>query len=491
MKTKGLSITAVLLIVGMALAACGEVSEQGSKEQTQPQGSTESTQNEAQTADSGAETGDAIIVPELFVGVWQSVLGNDVFTINSDGTVRFNDEEAEIVDAHDDYMYIELRDAQDPQRGAWDLSFRDGYISTSMNGEPAYYYPQGRENPAAVYFGTWRAYEKERPEWKGEAIRELTISDDGILRVNGEEIDYYFDYGGILQVYADEPKIFASLDQWIGKDVLRVDFMDDTQTVFYPEDMIPEDFYGVWTCVDGDADWNKKEVKDLTITPDGKILINDDELEIYFSFNSENGAFTWTTSKSGLNGRYDPNSMFIFCLNANDRRCYCGKDVTAAEITLDNWKDYFHLEIRFEANKDNEGDVSRLWAMLYLAQNEDAGLAGINDIVVKAKIAATEIALLSYDSSSDQFTKEVIAKEKWSAYSTLAGYIEREYPLKIEAHVYPQPDRTFSAYLKGEAVYGKGSNEFVTNGTITTVPSITDFDVTLTEITGTVFAENH
>ena len=76
--------------------------------------------------------------------------------------------------------------------GHYSLRVTNGFLRNDNYETQDYYYPEGSGSPVASFLGTWTSYSQGVSEFNGEAVREFTITPDGVIHLGTQEIPFRY-----------------------------------------------------------------------------------------------------------------------------------------------------------------------------------------------------------------------------------------------------------------------------------------------------------
>ncbi len=162
------------------------------------------------------------------------------------------------------------------------------------------------------------------------------------------------------------------------------------------------------------------------------------------------------------------------------------RDFESAELTEENWQDYFELKTVYELEKNAIGRVSMLHVRVYLMPKETIDVLSIRDGKLTAQVRPVSFALIEFAADSDEYSFSDLPKNRkvLASYGTeRLQYAKDGFAVESEFHNFAMET------LRGWAanIYARGELEFKVQKDKSVSAAVEkDFDVVIASLSGTI-----
>ena len=255
------------------------------------------------------------------------------------------------------------------------------------------------------------------------------------------------------------------------------------------EDNPADRFVGTWTLCDGEGSlWNGAAVQEFMITDDGSLLLGDEAFPIGFQMTFDGGNDCgWMLQADGdrlwcsfFND--DPDAL---SLGTGDGWGKYYKDLMTAELSLDNWRDFFDFVIVYSLGRDDAGNPYNSMARFMLAEKGDHDILCIRGGAASVTSTPKTCSMIQYDLKSGEYGfRELTTKER--------GKYNNNYFLSYRNRTVNETFRKFEDGVLpgggwGLSIVVFSENTLVRDGGTVTAATITEFYSNLSKISGTVY----
>lgn len=282
---------------------------------------------------------------------------------------------------------------------------------------------------------------------------------------------------------------------WLTVHTTDIEFAELVRMPDYNAD-IPEKYVGTYTLYKTHND-DDPITEEFTISKDGTLTFNSQSYALFtpeerYKDISGGDNFDILFHAKGNNRiriSECTDGVEMFALSVDDRfPQYYFKDVETAELTAENWQDFFEPAVKYEAGRDNWGDISYFYTRIKLVPKDNIEVFNVDEGRIAVTVSPKAFAEVKYDASSEEFAAKEISRDEYTAYEHLANYLE-SWPKDLEAGFYSSSSTSswYDPYVEFLAVR---EEHFTNDGDAYTFPAISAFEIDVTRIMGTIIYKN-
>ena len=160
-------------------------------------------------------------------------------------------------------------------------------------------------------------------------------------------------------------------------------------------------------------------IKNGTITVDGKEYpmkksSDNNSLRAFQDYGEYNAAYTVNIGDDqyeiGINTDTDNSNYIVFQPFGNKvasyTPLYAKKNYTlkTAELTLDNWQDFFEVKSEYKLHKNDWDDFDGVYAAWYFGEKNDIIISDIQNARIAFKSSSTETSMIHFDKNTEEYT---------------------------------------------------------------------------------------
>ena len=259
-----------------------------------------------------------------------------------------------------------------------------------------------------------------------------------------------------------------------------------------PKADLPPELIGEWTlCIGDGAPGDGSEIFSFSIDEYGDFLCCGEVREGHLFDTEEKDILNYVTNdrhyllrsveKGGLALFYYDEESKVYTA-ASQQIFY--KDFLTAELNTENWQDFFEIKPVYEIVKNKMNLITALNVRLFLLPKDDISVLSVRDGKVTTEAKPTDYALIEFDADSLDYTLSEQPEKRLNEYGQERfQYAESGLTTQSEFHNFAMKlvhGWAANIYARNEGHYWEESN------TISAAVE-TEFDVTISEISGTLF----
>ena len=325
----------------------------------------------------------------------------------------------------------------------------------------------------------------------------LVFTEDGKLTVNGTEIELLeLSENGILYRCGDTEGTISYAHEYLSCGFPLPLSEKSSYAFFYRqgEENPATRFAGTWTLCSGEGSvWNDAVVEEFSITDDGEVLLGGESFPAVFQMvfdHQENGGWMLRADGDRIWCSFyndDPEALNLGTGVGWGKYC---QNVKTAELSLDNWQDFFDTLVVYSLGRDDAGNIHNSMARLLLAGKDDLEILCVRDGSATVTSSPKSFAMIQYDLDAGTYDFRAVApKERWKYNTnyflpyknTTTNDVFRLY----EDETLLKADQNgFKGWAMCALVYS--DKTLMRDGNMLTSPTITDFYVIVSKISGTI-----
>ena len=258
-----------------------------------------------------------------------------------------------------------------------------------------------------------------------------------------------------------------------------------------PKPELPDELVGEWTlCISEGELGDGSHIDAFSLSRDGVLTAEGESREGYLVETDEEGIFTFVTNdrhymlksveKGGLALLYNDTQKNLFT-SASRQIFY--RDFESAELTADNWQEYFETQTVYEVIKNSINRVTAFNVRVFLIPKASLDVLAVKDGTVSVETKPTAYALIDYDVDTYEYFFSNIPRKAEQYGMERFQYSQTPFSARAEFHNYAMD------LIRGWAanIYARNESVLEINDSRLIAAVETDFEISIQELSGVLY----